>query len=156
MTGKEMIKLADKARQITSEITGKNFRERIKELYAIAIENGHSTKFGWLEEPIEYPNEYDFETEDEYDEAYERYEEFRNSCVGFVWADEHNFIPYGGYSFVIDKQGNVIFTSVENLTNEEKIEFEDDVRVMFIPWLVDNWKACVEIISQIERELAIE
>ena len=76
--------------------------------------------------------------------------------MGFVWADEYNFIPYDGYSFVIDDCGNVIFTSVEVLTNLKEFEFEDDVRVMFKPWLFDNWKTCVLIIAQIERELEIE
>ena len=156
MTSEEFRALEREANDAIEKITGE-FKKRIKELYAIAIENGHSTKFGWLEEPIEYPpHEDDFETEEEWEEADNKYEDFRDSCMGFVWMDDHNFIPYDGYSFVIDEQGNVFFTSVVNCANEEEREFEDDVRVMFIPWLVDNWKTCVLIIAQIERELGIE
>jgi hypothetical protein len=156
MTSEEFRALEREANDVIEKIT-KEFKKRIKELYAIAIENGHSTKFGWLEEPIEYPpHKSDFETEEEWEEADEKYEDFRDSCMGFVWADEYNFIPYDGYSFVIDDCGNVIFTSVEVLTNLKEFEFEDDVRVMFKPWLFDNWKTCVLIIAQIERELEIE
>lgn len=155
MTSEEFRALERKANDVIEKIT-KEFKKRIQELYVIAQEKGYGTEFGWVEGLVTRPDEDDFESEDEYDEAYDRYEEFRDSCMGFVWANEHNFIPYDGYSFVIDKCGNVIFTSVEDVTNEEKVEFEDDVRVMFIPWLVDNWKTCVLIIAQIERELEIE
>ena len=155
MTSKEFIALERKANDVIEKITGE-FRKRIQELYAIAIENGHGTKFGWLEEPLECPDERDFESEDEYEEADDRYAEFRDSCMLFEWADEYNFIPYGGYSFEIDDCGNVIFTFVANLTNEVEREFEDDVRVMFQPRFLENWKTCVLIIAQIERELEIE
>ena len=155
MTSEEFRALEREANGAIKKITGE-FKKRIQELYVIAQEKGYGTEFGWVEGLVTRPDEDDFESEDEYDEAYDRYEEFRDSCMGFVWANEHNFIPYDGYSFVIDNCGNVIFTSVEDVTNEEKVEFEDDVRVMFIPWLVDNWKTCVLIIAQIERELEIE
>ena len=155
MTGEEFIELKREANDAIKKITDE-FEKRIQELYVIAQEKGYGTEFGWVEGLVTCPNGNDFETEEEWEEADNKYEDFRDSCMGFVWADEHNFIPYGGYSFVIDKQGNVIFTSVENLTNEEKIEFEDDVRVMFEPRLSDNWKTCGRIIEQIERELGIE
>ena len=73
-----------------------------------------------------------------------------------MWADPYDFISYGGYSFVIDEHGNVIFTSVENLTHYDSDGIEDGVRIMFEPRLSDNWKTCTEIIAQIERELGIE
>jgi hypothetical protein len=155
MTSEEFRALEREANDAIKKITGE-FEKRIQELYVIAQEKGYGTEFGWVEGLVTCPNGNDFETEEEWEEADNKYEDFRDSCMGFVWADEHNFIPYGGYSFVIDDCGNVIFTSVEDLTNEEEVEFEDDVRVMFIPWLSDNWKACVRIIAQIERELEIK
>lgn len=156
MTGKEMMELAEEARQITSKIYGRNFRERIKELYAIAIENGHGTKFGWLEEPIEYPNEGDFESEDEYDEAYDRYEEFRSSAIGFVYMDDHNFTIFAGYSFEIDEDGNVTFTSVVSQEDECQGDFEKDQWYSFTPWVESNWQSCAYIVCRIESELGIE
>lgn len=155
MTSKEFIALEREANDAIEKITGE-FKKRIQELYVIAQEKGYGTEFGWVEGLVTRPDEDDFESEDEYDEAYDRYEDFRDSCMLFEWADEYNFIPYGGYSFEIDDCGNVIFTLVANLTNEVEVEFEDDVRVMFQPRFLQNWKTCVLIIAQIERELEIE
>lgn len=155
MTGKEMLELAEKARRIASKIYNGNFSKRIKELYAIAIENGHGTKFGWLEEPIEYPEEVDFESEDEYDEAYDRYEEFRNSAIGFVYMDDHNFTIFDGYSFEIDKNGDVVFTSVVCREDECAGDFEKDQWYSFTPWVESNWQSCGYIVRRIECELGI-
>ena len=155
MTGKEMMELAEEARQITSKIYGRNFRERIKELYAIAIENGHGTKFGWLEEPIECPREVDFDSEDEYDEAYDRYEEFRNNAIGFVYMDDHNFTIFDGFSFEINERGDVIFTSVESAEDESRGDFEKDQWYSFTPWVESNWQSCGYIVRRIECELGI-
>lgn len=155
MTSEEFRALERKANGAIEKITGE-FKKRIQELYVIAQEKGYGTEFGWVEGIVTRPDEYDFETEEEWEEADDKYEDFRDSCILFVWADENNFLPYGGYSFVIDEHGNVIFTLVANLTDEEAIEFEDDVRVKFQPIFIDNWKACVRIIAQIERELEIE
>ena len=155
MTGEEFIELKREANDAIKKITDE-FEKRIQELYVIAQEKGYGTEFGWVEGIVACPRRDDFETEEEWEEADNKYEDFRDSCMIFVWEDDHNFIPYEGYSFVIDEQGNVFFTSVVNCANEEEYEFEDDVSVMFEPRLSDNWKTCVEIISQIERELKIK
>ena len=155
MTGKEMLELAEKARQITSKIYGRNFTERIKELYAIAIEKGHGTKFGWLEEPLECPDERDFESEDEYEDADDRYVEFRNCAIGFVYMDDHNFTIFNGFSFEIDKDGNVTFTSVESAEDESRGDFYKDQWYSFTPWVESNWQTCGYIVRQIEYELGL-
>ena len=155
MTSEEFRALECEANSAIRKIPDE-FEKRIQELYVIAQEKGYGTEFGWVEGLVTWPDEDDFESEDEYDHAQDRFIEFRDSCMLFVWMDEHNFIPFEGYSFVIDEQGNVFFTSVVNCANEEEYEFEDDVSVMFEPRLSDNWKTCVEIISQIERELKIK
>ena len=151
-----MMELAEKARQITSKIYNGNFSNRIKELYAIAIENGHGTKFGWLEDPLECPDERDFESEDEYEEADDRYEEFRNCAIGFVYMDDHNFTIFNGFSFEIDKDGNVTFTSVESAEDESRGDFEKDQWYSFTPWVESNWQSCGYIVRRIESELGIE
>ena len=155
MTGKEMLELAEKARQITSKIYDGNFSKRIKELYAIAIENGHGTKFGWLEEPIEWPDERDFESEDEYDDADDRYVEFRNCVIGFVYMDDHNFTVFNGFAFEIDEDGNVAFTSVESAEDESRGDFYKDQWYDFTPWVESNWERCGYIVRQIEYELGL-
>ena len=155
MTGKEMLELAEEARQITSKIYGRNFTERIKELYAIAIEKGHGTKFGWLEEPLECPDERDFDSEDEYEDADDRYVEFRNCAIGFVYMDDHNFTIFNGFSFEIDKDGNVTFTSVESAEDESRGDFYKDQWYSFTPWVESNWERCGYIVRQIEYELGL-
>ena len=155
MTSKEFRALEREARNITNKIADE-FEKRIQELYVIAQEKGYGTEFGNFEAVIACLDEDDFETEDESAKAEYENDVFLESCKGFVWADTYDFISYGGYSFVIDEHGNVIFTSVENLTHYDSDGIEDGVRIMFEPRLSDNWKACVEIISQIERELEIE
>ena len=149
MTGKEISELANEARTITYKIQDE-FKKRIKELYVIAQEKGHGTEFGWLEGEVD-PD--DFETEDEYDEAYEEFCYYR---IGFVWQNDHNFIPYDGLSFVIDESGNVVFTTVINVADSEDELFEEEVSVDFDPGVANNWGACVHIIRQIEEELEIE
>ena len=155
MTSKEFRALEREARNITNKIADE-FEKRIQELYVIAQEKGYGTEFGNFEAVIACLDEDDFETEDESAKAEYENDVFLESCKGFVWADSYDFISYGGYSFVIDERGNVFFTSVENLTHYDSDGIEDGVRIMFEPRLSDNWKACVEIISQIERELEIE
>ena len=155
MTSEEFRELEREANDAIKKITGE-FEKRIQELYVIAQEKGYGTEFGWVEGIVACPRGDDFETEEEWEEADNKYEDFRDSCMIFVWEDDHNFIPYEGYSFVIDEQGNVFFTSVENLTHYDSDGIEDGVRIMFEPRLSDNWKTCTEIIAQIERELEIE
>jgi hypothetical protein len=155
MTSKEFIALEREANDAIEKITGE-FKKRIQELYVIAQEKGYGTEFGSFEAVIACLDEDDFETEDESAKAEYENDVFLESCKGFVWADAYDFISYGGYSFVIDEHGNVIFTSVENLTHYDSDGIEDGVRIMFEPRLSDNWKACTEIIAQIERELEIE
>lgn len=150
MTSKEFRELEHEAYDIIEKIKSE-FQKRIQELYVIAQEKGYGTKFGLVEGEVVCPDEDDFETEEEYEEAQEEYYANRDSRIDFVTEGTYNFIPYEGYSFVIDENGNVIFTSVVN-----EGEFEDGVRTMFEPWVADNWKACVLIISQIECELGIE
>ena len=155
MTSEEFRALEREANDVIEKIT-KEFKKRIKELYAIAIESGHGTKFGWLEEPLEWPDERDFETEDEYEDADDRYAEFRDCAIGFVYMDDHNFTIFDGYSFEIDEDGNVTFTSVMAIEDVEDKEFFEDTHYGFYPHLADNWRACGRIIEQIERELGIE
>jgi hypothetical protein len=149
MTRKEFKELATEAHDIISKLTSE-FRKQIQELYVIAQEKGYGTEFSWVEGEVACPDEDDFETEEEYEEAEEEYYANREGRIDFVTEGTYNIIPYEGYSFVIDEQGNVFFTSVVN-----EGEFEDDVRIMFEFWAADNWKACTEIIGVIEYELGL-
>ena len=150
MTSKEIRELKLEAYDIIEKIKSE-FKKRIQELYVIAQEKDYGTEFRWVEGEVVRPDEDDFETEEEYDKAEEEYYDNRDSRIDFVTEGTYNFIPYEGYSFVIDENGNVIFTSVVN-----EGEFEDGVRTMFELWVADNWKACTEIIARIECELGIE
>ena len=154
MTGKEIDTLVYEAHDITKKIADE-FHKRIKELYVIAEEKGHY-EFGWTEGEIEEPDYDDFETEEEGDEAYEKYEDFCSAYISFVWSNDHNFTIFDGYSFEIDEDGNVTFTSVMAIEDAEDKEFFEDTHYGFYPHLADNWKACGRIIEQIERELGIE
>ena len=155
MTSNEFRELDCEARDITKKITDE-FEKRIKELYVIAKEKGHYPEFGWLEGVMVEPNYDDFETEEECDEAYEKYEDFCDTIISFIWSSDHNFTIFDGYSFEIDEDGNVTFTSVMAIEDEDDQEFLEDTHYVFYPHLGDNWKACVLIIDQIERELEIE
>ena len=155
MTSEEFIELEYNARNITNKIADE-FRKRIKELYDIAQEKGHYHEFGWLEGEVEEPDYDDFETEEEGDEAYEKYEDFCDAHISFIWSNDHNFTIFDGYSFEIDEDGNVTFTSVMAIEDVEDKEFLEDTHYGFYPHLGDNWRACVRIIEQIERELEIE
>ena len=155
MTSKEFRELERGARDITNKIADE-FKKRIKELYVIAKEKGHYPEFGWLEGEMEEPDYDDFETEEEGDEAYEKYEEFCGACISFVWSDDHNFTIFDGYSFEINEDGYVTFTSVMAIEDVEDKEFFEDTHYGFYPHLADNWRACGRIIEQIERELGIE
>ena len=155
MTSEEFIELEYNARNITNKIADE-FRKRIKELYDIAQEKGHYPEFGWLEGEVEEPDYDDFETEEEGDEAYEKYEDFCSANISFVWSNDHNFTIFDGYSFEIDEDGNVAFTSVMAIEDVEDKEFFEDTHYGFYPHLADNWKACGRIIKRIESELGIE
>ena len=155
MTSEEFRELEREANDAIKKIT-REFEKRIKELYVIAQEKGYGTEFGWLEGEVEEPDYDDFETEEEGDEAYEKYEDFCSAHISFVWANDHNFIPYDGYSFEINEYGNVTFTSVMAIEDVEDKEFFEDTHYGFYPHLADNWRACGRIIEQIERELGIE
>lgn len=149
MTRKEFKELSGEAHGIIAKITSE-FQKQIQELYVIAQEKGYGTEFSWVEGDVVCPDEDDFETEEEYEAAEEEYWANREGRIDFVTEGTYNIIPYEGYSFVIDEQGNVFFTSVVN-----EGEFEDDVRIMFELWVADNWKACSEIIGVIEYELGL-
>ena len=155
MTSEEFRALERKANGAIEKITGE-FKKRIKELYAIAIESGHGTKFGWLEEPLECPDERDFETEDEYEDADDRYAEFRDYAIGFVYMDDHNFTVFNGFAFEIDEDGNVAFTSVESAEDESRGDYYTDQWYDFTPWVESNWERCGYIVRRIESELGIE
>mgnify|MGYP003538166491 CR=1 FL=1 len=155
MTGEEFRALEREANDAIEKIIGE-FKKRIKELYAIAIESGHGTKFGWLEEPLEWPDERDFETEDEYEDAEDRYIEFRNCAIGFVYMDDHNFTVFNGFAFEIDEDGNVAFTSVESAEDESRGDYYTDQWYDFTPWVESNWERCGYIVRRIESELGIE
>lgn len=154
MTGKEISELASEAETIIGKIASE-FEERINELYVIAQEKGHRCEFGWLEGEVEDPDMDDFETDEEYDEAYEKYETFIEGRMFFVWMNDHNFIPYDGYSFEIDESG-VTFTSVKNVEDVEDPVWEENVSVYFDPRLESNWRICEIILKKIELELEIE
>ena len=155
MTSKEFSELRTQAHDITRKIADE-FVKRIKELYAIAKEKGHYPEFGWLEGEIEEPDYDDFETEEEGDEAYEKYEDFCDAHISFIWSNDHNFTIFDGYSFEIDEDGNVTFTSVMAIEDVEDKEFLEDTHYEFYPNLADNWRACRRIIKRIESELGIE
>ena len=154
MTGNEIDTLVYEASGITNKIADE-FHKRIKELYVIAEEKCYY-EFGWTEGEIEEPNCDDFETEEEGDEAYEKWEDFCDACITFVWRNDHNFTIFDGYSFEIDKNGGVVFTSAMAIEDEEDKEFLEDTHFDFSPNLADNWRSCNRIIKQIERELGIE
>lgn len=154
MTGKEITELTYKGIDLVNQI-GSEFRNRIKELYVIAEEKGYGTTFGWLDGEVTYPDRDDFETEEEFYEAEEEYDKFCSSAVSFVWANDHNLIPYEGYSFEIDERGRVIFTSVMNVEREGDYEFYDDEYLEFYVSLADNWKFCGDIVRRIESELGL-
>lgn len=154
MTGKEIIELTYKGIDLVEQI-GNEFVERIKELYVIAKEKGYGTTFGWLGGEVECPDIDDFETKEEYSEAEKEYDKFCSSAIEFVWANDHNLIPYDGYSFEINENGRVTFKSVINVESEGDYEFYDDEYLIFYVGLADNWKSCGQIVRRIESELGI-
>lgn len=154
MTGKEIIELTYKGIDLVNQI-GSEFRNRIKELYVIAKEKGYGTTFGWLGGEVESPDIDDFETKEEYYEAEREYDAFCSSAIGFVWANDHNLIPYDGYSFEIKENGSVIFKSVINVEREGDYEFYDDEYLEFYVSLADNWQSCRYIVTRIESELGL-
>ena len=157
MTGKEISELASKAETIIEKIS-REFKERINELYVIAQEKGHRCEFGWFEGEVVCPDHIidDFETDEEYDEAWEKYETFQDNSVDFIWMDDHTFTLFVGYSFKIDEKGKVIFTSVRNEQDSEDLVWVDDAFVVFDPWLASNWRGCEKILKIIELEWEIE
>ena len=157
MTGKEISELASKAETIIEKIS-REFKERINELYVIAQEKGHRCEFGWFEGEVVNPDNItdDFETDEEYEEACEEYETFEDNSVGFIWRNDHNFTHFVGYSFIIDENRNVIFTSVRNEQDLEDLVWVDDAFFVFDPWLASNWRGCKKILKIIELELEIE
>ena len=155
MTSEEFRALECEANDVINKIANE-FEKRIKELYVIAQEKGHCPEFGWTEGEMEEPDYDVFETDEEADEAYEKYEDFCSAYISFVWSNDHNFTIFDGYSFEIDEDGNVTFTSVMAIEDVEDKEFLEDTHYGFYPHLGDNWRACVRIIEQIERELEIE
>lgn len=155
MTSEELIELECEANSIIRKIKSE-FKNRIKELYVIAQQKGHYPEFGWLEGEMKEPDYDDFETEEEGDEAYEKYEDFCSTYISFVWSNDHNFTIFDGYSFEIDEDGNVIFTSVMAIEDVEDKEFFEDTHYEFYPNIADNWRSCSRIIKRIESELGIE
>lgn len=155
MTGKEISELASEAKTIIGKIASE-FEKRIDELYVIAQEKGHRCEFGWLEGEVEDPDMDDFETEEEYEEACDKYETFKENRIVFIWMNDHNFIPFEGYSFEIDESGYVTFTSVINVDDQEDPVWVDDESFDFDPSLASNWRICEIILKKIELELEIE
>lgn len=153
MTRAELKKLEDKAREIKRKIIDE-FNTRVSELSVIAKEKG-ITSFGWTDGEVEEPYYMDFDTEEEREAAEDRYEEFREMRIGFIWMNDHNFIPYDGYSFEIDERGGIIFTAVVNVEDECEGEYEDDVCREFYPHIANNWEVCSEIIGVIEYQLGL-
>ena len=145
MTSEELLELECEANSTIRKITDE-FGKRIKELYDIAQEKGHYPEFGWTEGEVKEPDY----------EAYEKYEDFCSACISFVWQNDHNFIPFDGYSFEINEYGNVTFTSVMAIEDVEDKEFFEDTHYEFYPNLADNWRSCGRIIKRIESELGIE
>ena len=102
-------------------------------------------------ENLDKYNSDDYETEEDYDEAMEHYEEYSEGIINFTWKDDYNYCLLGGLSFrIID--GEVIFTSVINKSDEESPEYSED-DYYFNPYLSDNFKCCAQIIKTIEAVL---
>ena len=145
MKTEKISKLIDNAEVIRGEIC-EGFRKRIEELYSSLKDK--KMVFGWQDVVLPYPNEDDYETEEDYDEAMEHYEEYSEGIINFTWKDDYNYCLLGGLSFrIID--GEVIFTSVINKSDEESPEYSED-DYYFNPYLSDNFKCCAQIIKTIE------
>ena len=163
MTSEEFRELEHEANSAIRKIADE-FGKRIKELYDIAQEKGHYPEFGWTEGEVEEPDYDDFETEEEGDEAYEKYEDFCSAYISFVWSNDHNFTIFDGYSFEIDEDGNVAFTSVESAEDEQITafgggSFEDLTRIAMINaplWtelFISNSDKLVEHIEGFQKHL---
>ncbi len=145
MKTEKISKLIDNAEVIRGEIC-EGFRKRIEELYSSLKDK--KMVFGWQDVVLPYPNEDDYETEEDYDEAMEHYEEYSEGIINFTWQDDYNYCLLGGLSFrIID--GEVIFTSVINKSDEVSPEYSED-DYYFNPYLSDNFKCCAQIIKTIE------
>ena len=82
----------------------------------------------------------------------EHYEEYSEGIINFTWKNDYNYCLLGGLSFrIID--GEVIFTSVINKSDEESPEYWEDDDYYFNPYLSDNFKCCAQIIKTIEAVL---
>lgn len=149
MKTEKISKLIDNAEGIRREIC-EGFSKRIEELYSSLKDK--KMVFGWQDVVLPYPNEDDYETEEDYDEAMEHYEEYSEGIINFTWKDDYNYCLLGGLSFrIID--GEVIFTSVINKSDEESPEYWEDDYYYFNPYLSDNFKCCAQIIKTIEAVL---
>lgn len=119
MKTEKISKLIDNAEVIRGEIC-EGFSKRIEELYSSLKDK--KMVFGWQDVVLPYPNEDDYETEEDYDEAMEHYEEYSEGIINFTWKNDYNYCLLGGLSFrIID--GEVIFTSVINKSDEESPEY---------------------------------
>ena len=148
MKTEKISKLIDNAEVIRGEIC-EGFSKRIEELYSSLKDK--KMVFGWQDVVLPYPNEDDYETEEDYDEAMEHYEEYSEGIINFTWKNDYNYCLLGGLSFrIID--GEVIFTSVINQSDEESPEYSED-DYYFNPYLSDNFKCCAQIIKTIEAVL---
>lgn len=146
MKTEKISKLIDNAEVIRGEIC-EGFSKRIEELYSSLKDK--KMVFGWQDVVLPYPNEDDYETEEDYDEAMEHYEEYSEGIINFTWKNDYNYCLLGGLSFrIID--GEVIFTSVINKSDEESPEYWEDDYYYFNPYLSDNFKCCAQIIKTIE------
>lgn len=157
MNARELGELTNKVGEIKRQIIYE-FNNRIKELYVIAKKKGQ-TEFGWLDDEVIEPDYDDYESDKEYEEACEKYDNFRcfEGRIEFTWMDDHNFINYDGYSFRIGENG-ISFTRVVNISDTEEFEFEDLSDwdgVNFDPYLKSNWEVCYMIIQTIEYELGL-
>ena len=102
------------------------------------------------------PSEDDYETEEDYDEAYEKYEECQESRIFFNWSGEYQTNVVDGYRFTINENALVVFTGVSYWVGSDgEQEYYDDEEWRFYPDDNGNWLQCARIIEAIEKELEL-
>lgn len=150
----ELIEEVDDIRRVVIS----KFEKRLKELRMIAEEKG-VTEFGFKEEPIyNEPDEDDFETEEEYEEACERCNKCEDSRICFNWSGDYQTNVIDGYAFVFSEYGdNVVFTNVAYWAGyDNEPEYYEDGEWEFSPCDNGNWLQCARIIEIIEKELELD
>lgn len=158
--GKTLNELIEEVDDIRRVVISK-FEERLNELKKIAEEKG-VVEFGFKEdysgeEPIcNEPYDGNYESEEEYDEAYNRYEESEEFRICFDWMGEYQTNFIFGYVFKLEGD-RVVFTGVKFCEgyDAEEPEYVCDGYFMFDPSFNGNWLQCVRIIEIIEKELGL-